>query len=78
MLGVVASADGFGEASGAVGLQTGEEDCGFYLRAGNGGVKVDGVERAAVNGDGGVAVDEVDLCTHLHEGFANALHGAEG
>ncbi|MCU1253267.1 MAG: hypothetical protein JWQ49_6296 [Edaphobacter sp.] len=78
MLGVVAGADGFGETGGAVGLEAGEEDCGFDLGAGYGGVEVDGVERAAVDCDGGVAVDEIDLCAHLHEGFADALHGAKG
>ncbi len=75
---MVAGADGFGEAGGAFGLQAGEEDCGFDLCAGDGGVEVDGVERAAVDGDGGVAFDEVDACAHLHERLADALHGAEG
>ena len=78
VLGVVAGADGFGEAGGAVGLQAGEEDCGFDLCAGDGSVEVDGVKGAAVDGDGGVAVDEVDAGAHLAEGFADALHGAEG
>src|SRR5271163_4806699 len=78
VLGVVAGADGFGEAGGAVGLQTGEEDCGFYLRAWDGSVEVDGLEWAAVDGDGGVAFDKIDLRAHLAEGFADALHGAEG
>ena len=60
VLGVVAGADGLAEAGGAVGLQAGEEDGGLDLRAGDGRVEVDGGERAAVDGDGGVAVDEVD------------------
>ena len=50
---MVAGADGFGEAGGAVGLETGEEDRGFDLGAGDGGVEVDGMERAAMDGDGG-------------------------
>jgi hypothetical protein len=75
---VVAGADGFGEAGGAVGLEAGEEDGGFDLCGWDGGVEVYGVEWAAVDGDGGVAFDEVHLRAHLHEGFADALHGAEG
>src|ERR1700716_2390288 len=78
VLGVVAGADGFGEAGGAVGLEAGEEDGGFDLRAGGGGVEVDGGEWAAVDSDGGVAVDEIDACAHLRERFADALHGAKG
>ena len=31
-----------------------------------------------MDGDGGVAFDEVDFCAHLREGFADALHGAKG
>ena len=76
---MVAGADGFGEAGGAFGLQAGEEDCGLDLGAGDGGVEVDGVERAAVDGDGGVAVAEsrcfAPICV---ERFADALHGAAG
>ena len=78
VLGVIAGADGLGEAGGAFGLQAGEEDCGFDLRAWDWGVEVDGVQRAAVDGDGSVAFDEIDACSHLHERFADALHGAEG
>src|ERR1700727_3068610 len=78
MLGVVASTDGLSEAGGSVGLQGGEEDRGFDLCAGNGGVEIDCVERAAVDGDGSMAVDEVDLRAHLDEGFADAFHGPEG
>ena len=78
VLGVVAGADRFAEGCNAACLQAGEEDGGFDLGAGDGGVEVDGVERAAVDGDGGVAFDEVHLCAHLAEGLADALHGAEG
>jgi hypothetical protein len=52
VLGVVAGADGFGEAGGAGGLQAGEEDGGLDLGGGDGGGEVDGLERAAVDGDG--------------------------
>src|SRR5271154_3310667 len=78
VLGVVASADGFAEAGGAFGLKAGEEDCGFDLRGGDGSVEVDGVKWASVDGDGSVAVNEVDLRSHLAEGSADALHRAEG
>ncbi len=60
------------------GLEACEEDRGFDLCGGDGGVEVDGVERAAVDGDGSVAFDEIDVCAHLREGLADALHGAEG
>jgi hypothetical protein len=36
------------------------------------------MKRAAMDGDGGVSVDEINMRTHLHEGFVNSLHGAEG
>ncbi len=78
VLGVVAGADGFGEAGGTVGLQTGEEDCSFDLCAWDGSVEVDGLEWAAVDGYGCVAFDEIDARAHLTERFADALHGAEG
>ena len=84
VLGVVAGADGLGEAGGAVGLEAGEEDGGLDLRAGDGGVEVDGVERAADDGDRGVtalrsvAAGEVDLCAHGGERLADALHRTEG
>ena len=84
LLGVVAGADGLGEAGGAVGLEAGEEDGGFNLRAGNWGVEVDGVEDAAVDDDGGVsaagsvAAGEMDLCAHGGERLADTLHRAEG
>ena len=81
---MVAGADGFGEGGRALGLEAGEEDGGFYLRGGDGGGEVDGFERLADDGDGGVSADgaiaagEVDLGAHLREGFADALHGAGG
>jgi len=75
---VVARADGFGEARCAVGLEAGEEDGGFDLSAGDGGVEIDGLKRGAVNGDGRVAFDEVDFCAHQAQRFADALHGAVG
>jgi len=78
VLGVVAGTDGFGEAGGAVGLEAGEEDGGFDLGAGDGGIEVDGMERGAVNSDRGVALDEVDPCAHQAERLADALHGAVG
>jgi hypothetical protein len=78
VLGVVAGEDGFGEAGGAFGLQAGEEDGGFDLRGGDGRGEVDGAERAAVDGNGRVAFDEVEAAAHLGEGFADALHGAQG
>ena len=31
-----------------------------------------------MDGDGGVAFDEIDTGAHLGERFADALHGAEG
>ncbi len=77
VLGVVAGADGFGEGGGALGLKAGEEDGGLDLGGGDRRVEVDGVQRAAVDGDGRVAVGEVDACAHLAERLADALHGAE-
>ena len=43
VFGVVAGADGFGETGSAFGLQTGEENRGFDLGAGDGCVEVDGL-----------------------------------
>ena len=43
---VVAGADLLAERGGAIGLETGEEDCGLDLRGGDGSVKRDGGERA--------------------------------
>ncbi len=78
VFGVVTGADGFGETGGAFGLEACEEDCGLDLCGGNGGVEVDGLERAAVDGDGSVAFDEIYFRAHLAEGLADAFHGAEG
>ena len=78
VFGVIAGADGFGEAGGAVSLEAGEEDRSFDLRAGDGGVEVDGAERAAVDGNGGVAFDEFDSRAHLAERLAYAFHRTEG
>jgi hypothetical protein len=78
VLGVVAGADGLAEAGGAVGLQAGEEDCGFDLCGGDGGVEVDGVSGPPWMVMGAWPSIEVDLCAHLRERLADALHGAEG
>ncbi len=56
VLGVVAGADGFGEAGGAFGLEAGEEDGGLDLCARDRGGEVDGVESRAGDRDGRVSV----------------------
>ena len=78
VLGVVAGEDGFGEAGGAFGLQTGEEDGGLDLGGGDGCGEVDGAERSAVDGDGRVSIYQIKFRTHLAEGIADAIHRAEG
>ncbi len=50
----------FAHRSGAVGLQSREEDGGFHLRAGHRSGVVDRRKLAAVDGDGRVAVGERD------------------
>ena len=84
LFGMVAGADGFGEAGSAVGLETGEEDGCLDLGGWDGRVEVDSMERAADYGhgtmatNGTVAAGEVDLGAHLRERLANALHGTLG
>ena len=78
VLGVVAGADGFGEAGGAFGLQSGEEDCGLDLGRWDGRGEVDGVERTAVDSDGRMSIHQIDLRSHFAERFADALHWTEG
>ena len=74
MLGVVAGADGFGEAGGAFGLQSGEEDRGLDLGRGDRRGEVDGVQWATVDGIGRMAIHKIKSCSHLAEGFADAFH----
>ena len=78
VLGVVAGADGFGEAGGTFGLQSGEEDGGLDLGGRDGGGEVDGVERSAVDGDGRVSIHQINFCSHITEWIADAIHRAEG
>ena len=73
---VVAGADCFAHGGGAGGLQTGKQDAGLDLRAGDRRGVVDGVKRRAVDGDGRVAVGEREARAHRFERLANALHGA--
>ena len=75
-LAVIAGADGFVDGGGATGLESGKEDCSFDLGAGDRCGVVDGGERRAVDDDGGVAVGEFELCAHLRQRLADALHGA--
>ena len=73
---VVAGANGLADGGGALGLQAREKDAGFDLCAGDGRGVVDGVERGALNDDGGVAFGEGEARAHFCERLANALHGA--
>ena len=66
----------FAHGCGAGGLQAGEQNAGFDLRAGDGRGVVDGVERSAVDGERRVAVGEGEARAHGFERLANALHGA--
>ncbi len=73
---VVAGADAFADGRGAGGLQSGEEDAGFDLGAGNGRGVVDRCKLRAVDVDGCVAFGEGESGAHGFEGKLDALHGA--
>jgi len=75
---VVAGAEGFTHDCGSGGLETGEEDAGFYLGAGDGRGVVDGLELAAMDREGCVAVGEGEARAHGFEGLSDALHGTAG
>ena len=75
-LAVVASADRFADGGGAACLESGEEQSGFDLGAGDGRGVVDGGKGCAVDRDGRVAFGEFDARAHLRERLADAFHGA--
>ena len=75
---VVAGADGFTDEGASFRLDSGEKQRGFHLGAGDRRGVVDAREARSLNRDGCVAVGEIDVRTHLHQGFADALHGAPG
>ncbi len=66
-----------GEDGRALCLESCEEDGGLDLRGGDGCVEVDGGERATVNGNGGVALGQLQLRAHRGERFADAFHRAD-
>ena len=75
-LAVVASADRFANGGGAACLESGEEQSGFDLGAGDGRGVVDGGKGCAVDRDGRVAFGEFYARAHLRERLADAFHGA--
>ena len=77
-LAVVAGAHGFAHGGGSGGLQAGQQDAGLDLGAGHGRGVVDGLERAAFDGERRVAVGEREARAHGFQRLADALHGAAG
>ena len=73
---VIAGAQFFEDGCGAGGLQGGEEDAAFDLRAGNWSGVVDGAKRTTVDRERCVSFGEREARAHGFKGLANAIHGA--
>ncbi len=71
---VIAGADSFAHRRGALGLQAGEQDAGFHLRAGNRSRVVDALQRSAFEMQRRVALGKREPRAHGFKRLANPLH----
>ena len=75
--GVIAGAGRFGDAGFAFGKKSGEQNRGFYLRAGHGHFVLNAAQFAAANFERGkIFVARADLRAHFAQRSEDALHGA--
>ena len=75
--GVIASAGRLDDLRGAIGVEAGEEHCGFYLSTGHGHFVLNGAEVTAVNFKRRkIIFARANICAHQLERSNDALHGA--